>query len=323
MKLVSIIIPLYNSECFLNETLNSVLSQTYKNIEVILIDDNSTDGSLNIGLNFQKQHPPKILLYKNKGKGACAARNYGFELSKGEYIQFLDADDMLSPDKIERQVKALEEQPGCIAVCETWHFKNTIQEAINSDKEYLFSTTKPEDFFIQLWGGNELLPNMIQTSAWLTPRGLIERNGLWDTSLEKDQDGEFFARIALNSKGIVYIPEIKNYYRKHTKGKNIAGQKQKIHLESNLRSTSLKEQYLLNSTNSKYANKAMASQYLIVAIDAWPRYKDITKQALTKVKQLGGTSYLPVLGGSLIEGIKRTLGWKIAKGFSYYLHKFI
>ena len=104
-KLVSIIIPCYNAEKWLTEAIDSCLNQTYSNIEVIVVDDGSTDGSLDI----IKSYGNKIIWETGKNKGGNHARNRGFVLSKGAYIQFLDADDYILPEKIARQVDFLEQ----------------------------------------------------------------------------------------------------------------------------------------------------------------------------------------------------------------------
>jgi glycosyltransferase involved in cell wall biosynthesis len=321
--LASVIIPCFNAEKFIAQTINSVLQQTYHNIEILIIDDHSTDHSYAIAQNFAKEHPQIVKVLKNEFKGACAARNMGFQHSKGAYIQYLDTDDLLSPHKIEMQVSSLKDYPNSLAVCETWNFTNNINNATNTDASFLFSTRHASDFFINLWGGTKKEPTMVQTSAWLTPRTLIEKNGTWNINLSKDQDGEFFARCGLNSKGIVYVPNIKNYYRKHISGNNIASQKKRQHIESNLLATQLKEQYLFGKNQSIKAKLAIATQYKHVAIEAWPNYKDLTKEALLKCKQLGGSPYNPVLGGKIIEFSKKVFGWKAAKTISYYIHKFI
>ena len=321
--LVSIVIPLFNSEAYLADTLNSVLNQNWHNKEILIIDDSSTDNSLAVANEFKSRYPVLIQIHKNIGKGACKARNYGYHLSKGDFIQFLDADDILCPNKIKEQVLALGNHTDKIAVCQTWHFFEELNKATNTDKDYLFTTDQPEKFFIQLWGGNGKKNNMVQTSAWLTPRELIEQTGGWNETLSKDQDGEFFARMVLNSKGIIYVPEVRNFYRKHIKGSNIASQAQRKHLESNLKSAHLKEKYLFNKVRSNKAKEAMAVQYKLIAINAWPRFKDISRSALKKSKHLGGTSFTPVLGGKTIELLKSLLGWKFAKSFSYYIHRIL
>ncbi|MGJ5642458.1 glycosyltransferase family 2 protein [Formosa sp. S-31] len=317
---VSVIIPLYNSISFLAETIESVLYQSYENIEVIIVDDDSKDGSIELAKTFASSI---VKVVKNKGKGACAARNYGFEMSTGDYIQFLDADDLLSPDKIEKQVQVLQNTVNQLAVCDTVHFYDSPETGTSHDADFLITTENPEAFFIKLWGGPATTFYMVQTSAWLTPRHLIETYGLWDETLAKDQDGEFFARMGLHSQGIVYVPEIKNYYRKHRLGQNIASKKQRKHIESNLKATGLKAKYLLSKTDSKAAKSALAKQFKFVAMEAWPNFKDITKRALLESESFGGSPYKPVLGGRIIELIHTVFGWKIAKALSYYGHVMI
>jgi len=318
--LVSVLIPCHNSAPYIAETLDSVIAQTYTNWECIVVDDHSTDNSMEIVEKYCQQHPDKIKLYTNPRKGACAARNFAFEKSKGYYIQYLDADDIINPDKLKNQTELLQKSPHHVAVCNTWHFYNTIEEAHNTDKDFIFSTDDPAGFLINLWGGAGKT-HYTALHSWLTPRHLIKQSGSWDEELLKDQDGEFFARVLLNSNGIVYTPEAKSYYRKHVSGSNIASKKQQPHIESNLKSTQLKEQYLLETTNTPRARKAIATQYKHVAIEAWPQFRDISTVALKKCKQLGGSGYLPVLGGKTIEFIKKTMGWKIAKSISYYGHQ--
>ena len=99
--LVSIIIPCYNAERYVREAVQSALDQTYPSIEVIVVDDGSTDGSLGILRSFGD----RIRLDTGPNRGAAAARNLGIELSKGELVQFSDADDLLCPDKIQRQIE--------------------------------------------------------------------------------------------------------------------------------------------------------------------------------------------------------------------------
>src|SRR5579875_322194 len=99
--LISIIIPLYNAEKYIIETIDSALQQSYKNIEIIIIDDGSTDSSFNVAETYKSDN---IIVVKQENKGASAARNHGLKLAKGEYIQFLDADDILDVNKIEYQI---------------------------------------------------------------------------------------------------------------------------------------------------------------------------------------------------------------------------
>lgn len=106
-KLVSIIIPCYNAEKTLEKTLESIFNQTYRNYEIIAVNDGSTDETLNILNNYKN----KITIINQENKGASAARNCGFKESKGQYLLFCDADVILKPTIIEKMVKTLMEHP--------------------------------------------------------------------------------------------------------------------------------------------------------------------------------------------------------------------
>lgn len=101
---VSIITPMYNSETFISETINSVLNQTYKNWELLLIDDCSSDNTLQIAKLFSKRHKNIKVLKNSTNLGAAISRNFGIEKSKGDFIAFLDADDLWKPEKLEKQL---------------------------------------------------------------------------------------------------------------------------------------------------------------------------------------------------------------------------
>lgn len=317
MDKVSIIIPCYNSMPFLKETLASVFNQTYKNIETIVIDDDSTDGSFEY---VEGLHHTNLLVKRNKGKGACAARNYGYQLCTGDYIQFLDADDLMDADKIEKQVQLLEEYPNNIAVCSTAHFYDDPSTGKIVDTPFMFSTDQPHKFLLKLYGSDGQNHNMVQTSAWLTPRSLIEKGGLWQENIAKNQDGEFFCRMVMCSDGVRFSSDTLNYYRKHPKGQNIGNLASRKHRESELIVAQIREKQLKNFADTDEYKKAFALQYQLIAINAYPQYKDISKKASQRVKALGGTAYLPVLGGKIIETIKYVFGWRAAKRVWYWLH---
>ncbi len=105
--LVSVVIPCYNVEDYIEECIHSAFAQTHKPIEVICIDNNSTDNTWQKLKQLQEKYP-SLLIDKELKPGAPAARNKGLALSKGEWIQFLDADDLLLPEKIEHQAKLLQ-----------------------------------------------------------------------------------------------------------------------------------------------------------------------------------------------------------------------
>src|SRR6266568_4797527 len=106
--LVSILIPAYNAEKWLAETLRSALVQTWENREVIIVDDGSKDRTLALARSFESE---VVKVFTQKNQGAAATRNRAFSLCHGAYIQWLDADDLISPDKIARQMESLGDSP--------------------------------------------------------------------------------------------------------------------------------------------------------------------------------------------------------------------
>lgn len=105
MPSVSVVIPCYNVEEYISECIESVLKQTYSDLEIICVNDGSTDDTFRILKNYGEEFPEKIKLISQNNLGASAARNIGLSVAKGQYVQFLDADDLLLPEKIEHQMK--------------------------------------------------------------------------------------------------------------------------------------------------------------------------------------------------------------------------
>ncbi len=319
--LVSVIIPAYNSQDKIRETINSCIRQTYSNLEILVIDDGSNDNTVDVARKFSDDKRVKVITQKNSG--ACAARNHGIRLSKGDYIQFLDADDILGENKIKYQVKALEPKPGYMAMCSTVHFfdgQDPYEQPLPDESFFLYDTDKPANFLTRLWGGDGKT-SMVQTSAWLTPRRIVEMIGPWDETILLDQDGEYFARAVLSSKGLVFTKGL-NYYRKYIYGKNVAGQSYKRkNLESALYSLEKKTGYLLERKDDKRVRKAIATQLLDLAINTYPQYPGLTRKIQSRIKVQGQKPRMPVLGGKEIEFIKKCLGWKAAKFVSYHYHK--
>src|SRR6267378_3785357 len=104
--LVSILIPAYNAERWVDDTIRSALAQTWPRKEIIIVDDGSRDQTLSIARQFASKN---VFIATQQNQGVCAARNKAIELCQGDYIQWLDADDLLGPDKIAKQMEAAEE----------------------------------------------------------------------------------------------------------------------------------------------------------------------------------------------------------------------
>ena len=210
--LISIIIPSFNSENFISQTLESVLSQTYKKWECIIVDDGSTDKTKNLVNEFcTKDRRFKFFHRDIEPKGAPTCRNIGFEKSNGEYIQYLDADDLLSNDKLTNQVLLLSKFEKPLHYCV---FCRTIRFLEDRTKDYEVSTavhknyTEPLSYIVDGWKTG----CYTGIHGWLIPRDIILQAGDWDEN-RKIQDGEFIFRVLQKCSKIYFDNKSTAYYR--------------------------------------------------------------------------------------------------------------
>jgi glycosyltransferase involved in cell wall biosynthesis len=327
MDTVSILIPCYNSESYLAEAIESALGQTWPNCEIIVVDDGSTDDSLGVAQGYEGQG---VRVIDQSNQGAPAARNRALEVATGEYIQYLDADDLLHPRKIEAQVSALQ---GCggrtLAVCSTVYFQNGQppgkgRRAKGEEDISWLSSKDPVQWLVNLW-----LPDrgwgMVQTGAWLVPRGVAEDAGTWDERLTRDQDGEYFTRVVLASNGIQYVGEGCVYYRNHDDAR-VSGDRSRRAFQSLLRSIDTRRVCLLPRTseeNREEAKFAIARSYWKIAVRALPMHSDIFEEAKGRAKQLGMSDPPEsVLSGTRKSRIVRRLfGWRTARYLQHWYRR--
>lgn len=187
MKKVSIITPNYNRSELLGETAESVLHQTYSNWEWIIVDDGSNDKSMDTLFDFVKKDA-RIKVYQRQGerRGACICRNQGFEKSTGEYLLFLDSDDLLESFCLENRVKALSEHPYLdFGIFPSLLFRNTPH-----DLQLWWNIDKPQNELIRQFHQDAIC----QTSGILIKREAYSRLGQWDEDLFLWQDIDMFFR---------------------------------------------------------------------------------------------------------------------------------
>jgi glycosyltransferase involved in cell wall biosynthesis len=208
LPLVSVIIPVYNSKLFIRETINSILNQTFPSIEIILVDDGSTDGVSSLFPEFEVHN---IKCISTNNYGASHARNVGLKASKGNYIQYLDSDDILAPNKIALQIEDLLSNNADISFCKWSNFKTNIDPS----KPFKFWNVN----YSNCTNGIELLTCFgmdnwfIPIFSWLTKRELILKAGLWNESISNNDDGEFFTRVLVHAQRLSSVNEILAFYR--------------------------------------------------------------------------------------------------------------
>jgi glycosyltransferase involved in cell wall biosynthesis len=321
--LVSIIIPVYNAEAYLAQTIQSALDQTWPNKEILMINDGSTDNSLAIIRQFDSDI---IKIYSQENQGASVARNYGLKQAQGEYIQFLDADDLLSPDKIKAQTEVLMDFPGYVGLCGTIHFQDgTDPLSYHLQHEWVSGgSDDPVDFLIKLYGGAMIGPEyggMVQPNAWLTPKALIDKAGPWNTMRSPDDDGEFFCRVILASKGIKYAHNAVNYYRKFTTLNSWSAQRSHQSCSNILQATKLKAQHLQNRKGDPRLKNVLGRLFWENAYSFYPYYTDLAADAQKNAETLAPHFKFNPYQKGLNHALARAFGWKTVKYLQYLKQK--
>ncbi len=202
MTKVSVIIPTYNAEKWIDKTIESCISQGDYLKEIIIVDDFSTDQTLDICNSLITKYPNFIRLYYNKIKGGNNARNYGFEKSKGEYIQWLDSDDLLIEGKFNSQITFLEANQQIDIVYSDWQINRYVtKEEFNIEKQLKSSY-------------NDMLFQLI-IDNWNAPHVYLMRKKVaqflydvkaWNPNRKIAQDREYYIRAAIQGFTFAYIP---------------------------------------------------------------------------------------------------------------------
>ncbi|MDD5020567.1 MAG: glycosyltransferase family 2 protein [Endomicrobiaceae bacterium] len=206
---ISIIIPVYNAEPYLKQCLDSVISQTFKNIEIIIINDYSTDNSSQIIETYKKTDNRIISIHLKKNAGAGSARNEGLKIATGKYIVFIDSDDWVTPDYIEVLYNNIEKY-NCDMISANFYIYDNktgyIQQAENSKDLYNtnFNSLEKKRYFL-------LLNN---NYIWIRiyNKDFLKKNNIY-FKLNKLEDSLFLWEIALSSDNFMFIDETIYYYR--------------------------------------------------------------------------------------------------------------
>ena len=287
--LVSILIPAYNAERWIAESLRSAIAQTWPRKEILVVNDGSTDGTAQVARQFVSK---EVKLFSTETQGLPAAVNFAFRQCQGDYIQELDSDDLISADKIELQMAALLRIGSRrILASSPWaHFYHRPRRArfiANS----LWHDLSPVEWLLRKMGEHLHMQN----ATWLMSRELAEAAGPWDVKLHYDQDGEYFARVLLVSEGTRFIPEGRVFYR-------ISGSSQMSNIgrsntkrDSLLRSIKLHIQYLRSLEESERVRKACLTYLQNAYVDFYPQRPDIIEELERMAAALQGRVELPPL----------------------------
>jgi glycosyltransferase involved in cell wall biosynthesis len=303
--LVSILIPAFNAQAHIAETLGSALAQTWPRTEIIVVDDGSRDETLAIARRFGAKN---VLVTTQPNQGAAAARNRAFALAQGDYIQWLDADDLLAPDKIARQLAAVGAPPTTrLLLSGPWgRFLHRAHRARFVPTPLWCDLTAVE------WLVRSLeLGAYMQTATWLVSRALTVAAGPWDTRLLGDDDGEYFCRVGLASEGIRFVPGASVFYRMSSGSLSHVGTSNRK-LEAHFLGMRLQMEHL-RARDDTAGVRAACLRYLQRYMPMfYPQRPDLVRQAIELAESLGGTLTTPALPPKY-AWIQRCFGWRAAR----------
>ena len=304
--LVSILIPAFNAQPWIVDTIKSALNQTWPRKEIIVVDDGSTDETLAVARQFASR---ELKVVTQSNQGAAAARNHALSLCQGEYVQWLDADDLLAPDKISRQMSVAEScQDRRMLLSSAWgRFIYRVRRA-EFIPTRLWCDLSPVEWLIRKLGENVYM----QTDSWLVSRELCEAAGAWDTRMLSDDDGEYFCRVILASKCIRFVPEARAFYRVTPSSRlSHVGMSDKKK-EALLLSICLHVEYLQSLEKSERVRAACLTFLQNSLIFFYPERPDIVEDLQKLAAKLGGCLETPRLRWKY-AWIKPLFGWGPAK----------
>jgi len=303
--LVSILIPAYNAEAALAETIRSALAQSWANKEIIIVDDGSKDSTLKLARQFASA---QVKVETQANQGAAATRNRLASLAQGEYLQWLDADDLLSPEKVSRQMTVAQQVGPRYLISSGWAYFRFRPQKASFVPTLLWENLSPLEWMQRKWENNLHM----QTATWLVSRELTAAAGPWNAQLLGDDDGEYFSRVIVQSSGIRFVPGEKVYYRISGGNRLSYISRSDRKMEAQLHGMKLQIGYLRS-----LADDARVRQTCVTYLQTWlpnfyPHRPDLVAQARQLAAELGGQLEDPKLSWKY-RWIQQTLGWSAAR----------
>ena len=313
--LVSILIPAFNAQEWIGDAIRSALNQTWRRKEIIVVDDGSRDNTLRVARQFTSAG---VWVFTQENRGASSARNRAFSLCQGDYIQWLDADDLLAPDKVTEQMSVAQALANRrVLLSGAWgKFIYQVGQATFSPTS-LWNNLTPIEYLLRKLGEGAFM----QTCSWLVSRELCEAAGPWDTRLLSDDDGEYFCRVALASEGVRFVPTAKSFYRETPSSRLSyigASDKKKDAL---FLSMQLHLRYIRSLEESDRVRAACLAYLQTWLINFYPERSDLVREVQGIARDLGGSLTTPRLRWKY-AWLKPLFGWGAAKAAQMVLPEF-
>ncbi|MXV52822.1 glycosyltransferase [Pedobacter sp. HMF7647] len=303
---VSICIPCYNASSYIETTLDSLLNQSHSNIEIIIVDDSSTDDSWE---KISKFKDSRLKIFKALRKGASAARNQAYQESSGKYIVFFDADDYVQPDFIQSQVNMISGSTDDVVVSSWGRFYNNKIESFTKDQFIIKENLTFYQWIADYWMFSR---HMTPPGRVFVPRKLIASAGLWNEDLTLNDDFDFYCRIFADAGHILYNDKATFFYRSGIGGLSsriIGWQYQRSNLSSLISGI---DQALKLFPEDQKVKLSCANMLQNFIYENYPANSDLINIASEKINKLTK----PTIGfqaGGITKKMVRLLGWKLTK----------
>jgi glycosyltransferase involved in cell wall biosynthesis len=308
--LVSILIPCRNAGPWLRECLESAFAQTWPAKEIILVDDGSTDESRTIARDYLDRG---LKLIEGPSRNAAAARNTALTQARGEWIQFLDADDILDRDKIRFQMQRITSEPEAELLSGSWVRFLTKPEPFPLPDSSNPNTLTGLAFMCRLW----MEGAMMHSAAWLARRTLIDRCGPWVETPSPIDDGEFFCRLMMATPLIHHCRDARSFYRTGLAG-SLSGRRDPAALEAYHDSVERMTRVVLAADESPATREACAYAWKWAAFELYPEVPGLSRQAEARSREIGG-SRRAFPAGPTFQILSRLIGWRAAKHLRSFL----
>lgn len=303
--LVSIIMPAYNASAYIAEAIESVLDQTWTNWELIIVDDGSTDDTLQIAQQYAAKDN-RIQVYHQSNQGGCVARNTALKHINGDYVQYLDADDKLHAEKLSLQlVENVDEDTIIYGSCLRLLTNGQCVEA--SMAIFAQNYLPAIDAQVVIWE-NHL--NSFPYSTYLLPRNLVMAVGNWNEHLVRAQDCEYMARVLAIAKKLVYVQDAIFYYRQVENSvscKPLSRQQ----LQSEAIVCDVIADIILTYSKSVPAVRACEIHYTDVLTAWYPQNRFLVKDMVNSMN-VRGLNLNFENRGRLFHMLKNIFGWRVA-----------
>jgi glycosyltransferase involved in cell wall biosynthesis len=302
---VSVVIPAWNAAPFIRSSIDSVLAQSVSDLELIVVDDGSTDDTSRAVGSVPDD---RVRLIRQENGGQSAALNAGASAARGEFIKFLDADDWLNPRHIEAQLAALDATTDMLASCRWGYF---VHDPARPQVRTEHTHRDYDDPMQWLVDSLSLDEGMMGGWMWLIPRSVWERSGGWDESLSLNNDFDFSIRLLLASKGIRFSPDAVYSYREGVSGA-LSATRSRAAMDSAFRTTESGCRSLLAREDSPRVRRVCADRWQRWVYQFYPEHADLAARAEREVAKLGGSD-LRLEGGRVLDALLPVIGWKAVR----------